>query len=421
MNYEEAKENLPQTLREGINRLEAAINSAPFKKLANVIAEDAGLPRIKNYDPDDAREAIDKLMTYAALAQNFAVEELVRIRDDIDTFLARPDQLRREGQDSGAGEVPTKKTGWRSAINEAAVELRGTLEGQGSEEGQALRRLIDHPPAGIFLLPLGLPHDQTGAPDDHTELVTTVCSWMATRRINAEFIRLFDERKRKEEQLALRPPGWGKGRGVAGPTAIAQEQFEGLNEVRLMRPPPVRRKFAKRILKKHNKYWDKGADFLGDFQLQRSILPQFAKRWVDLGEGKPDPVDLEQLHSDWKKEKPFERKLAVSKIHVLIRNLIILYSPRRQWEYRAVLLPELTADQCVIDKWAEAASFRWFAENFDKPEDDWAPSIREHIAQAGSLFAGLNNFFRKGFTTLTKRKCKSNGQDGQTPPKEGSP
>lgn len=387
-------------------RLVRAVIGASLEDLRSPIKKELGLNNEEI--PPDLHDLVNDLKSLAGLGCPDAIWSLVSVAKDISTFLATLPQHSVEPTGDVSENAPTRdespkmqkelaKNDQWSEINQAAADLYGLVIEHYDSSKAEFHEVQTQLPESRFSFPLEILLGRSEPPDPPLALVADFCDRLVQQRFDSEIKR----------QMKIQTTGawyW--------PVVISAQDFKGNRKLKKCFP---------------------------NLNIGESIP-------IDIFSGTPHGTP-KQLATNIFKELERERTAPRSKSHIeefrrdeennvpaplkeLIKQAgrkgaapqyysgatLSKWDIRNIWVRKAALLPELTRDSNVIEKWTEAAyAYAASVCEGDFENYQWAKSIEVSTRNLGSIKAGLKRTLSNGFTSIAKKMQKTD-PPGKLPP-----
>lgn len=384
--------------RDAAARMIKAVNAAPLEELRSPVVKDLGLKKEEILPNLFAH--VDDLKQLAMLGYPGAIRSLLSIAKDTSTFLATlvPPTEAPTGNthtnatarnNSDKTQNHQTETGRWSEINQAATHLRDVVTTHyDSCEVDFLHWLADLPPTR-FSFPLEIGLERSGPPDPPLVLVTDFCDGLIQERLNSEI---------REQMLAQTTEAW------SWPVVVSAEHYKGNQKLK---------------------------DCIPNLRLGESIPidifsgvktgtpKELATKLFQVLENERlaprSKSHLEELRHDEENNIPEPLEDLISKAGSGEASPLFYVGampPRWDilniWRRRAALLPALSRDSHIIEKWTEAAyAYAASVCGGDFENYQWAESIEGATRSTGSIKAGLNRTFSNGFKSIAKGDAES--------------
>lgn len=457
MENQREKANQDHRVAPAIDRLKAAISSAPIEELRAPIEEERGLK--EEVDIENLRDSLDLLKDRARLAHRESIETLIEIGSDIAYFLSRIVQPadRKEGASllEPSTESNEPEGNWRETIDESVNILLDLEAPEDNIEPHRFVTFLEELPYARNSFPLHYLLGKSEPPKGSLREIADLCDRLVQRRLDEElalvahdlssrsfcwplFITAVDCQSKK--LLAARTQNLELGKAVASnlgvtprgedtPAALVRPLLIGLEQMRSMRrsdqeledmrrseernePASLDKLIAeaRERLKKVDKVKLEWENLKRDGVLSnRSRLDKF----IDMAlrtrrEAGHEELIVEKRRRGGELEEPEIVNLFIRAACIDLPVRFGFWSLENLWMRKAALLPEFSRHEEVISQWVEAAYAYLASEHngeFEKVE--WASSINDRMESKGGFDAGLKQFLREGFETLSGKDRKN--------------
>lgn len=378
MENQREKAGQDQLVAPAIDRLKAAISSAPIEELRAPIEEELGLK--EEVDIENLRDSLDLLKDRARLAHRESIETLIEIGSDIAYFLSRIVQLADRNEGASLLEPSTENNepegNWRETIDESVNILLDLEAPEDNQEPHRFVNFLEELPYARNSFPLRHLLGKSEPPKRSLREISDLCDRLVQRRLDEElalvahnlssrsfcwplFITAVDCQSKK--LLAARTQNLELGKAVASnlgvtprgedtPAALVRPLLIGLEQMRGIR--------------------------------RSNLELEDMRRSEEMNE----PAPLEQLIEEALKGTPIRHGS---------------WNLQNLWMRKAALLPPLLGDSDVINKWVDAAyAYIASVHSGDFMNPKWVSSINRRMTSKGSVAAGLKHFLRDGFETF---------------------
>lgn len=382
---------------EAAGRVIKAVNAASLEELRSPIEKELGLNKEEILPV--LLDHVDDLKQLAMLGYPGAIQSLVSIARNISTFLATlsppaeapagdgsTSAMARNNSSKTHDDQP-KKDRWPE-INQAAAHLYDVVLKHYESCKDEFDNCQSNFPGTAFSFPLEILLGRSEPPDPPLKLVADFCDGLIQQRFNSEI---------REFMLPQTTNAW------SWPVVVTAEQYKANRTLKDCFPNlhlgesiPINifsgvktgpKELATRLFKK----------------LEKERLVPRSKRHLNrfrCDEKKNLPAPLEDLISEAANKaaikEAFRPKFYVGEMPPRwdIHNI---------WLRKAALLPKLSPDSGIIEKWTEAA-YAYAASVCDGDFENypWAESTAGGTRRAGSIKAGLKLTFRDGFKSIAK-------------------
>ena len=420
------------------------------------IEEDLGLN--KKVDLARIHGSIEHLKDRARLGHLKSIETLIDLGNDIAYFLSdivQPaDQNERPNAPESSPLCEEPERGWRETLDECVLILLKLLEAEENQGKDRFDDLLEDLPANPHVFPIRSLEGTTQYSDTWGE-VTYLCDSLVQQRLDREaakgvlelaarslcwplFVTVEDYQSKKPLAACMQNLELGRAiasnlgvtpRGEDSPAALVRPLLIGLEQLRRISRTPqqiedMRRSEemnepaslnkliadARKRLTKADKVklnWEKLR------KEQRLNDRSYLTKLVD--EALEELRRADQMELRWERLRQSEEWNELDVMNLLIKVACIDLTARygfwclqNLWRRKAALLPPFQRNPEVINQWVEAA-YAYLASVYDGDFEKvkWSHSIDKAIEKAGSVDAGLKQFLREGFKTLSgaDRKC----------------
>lgn len=382
---------------EAADRVIKAVNAASLEELRSPIEKELGLS--KEVILPVLLDHVDDLKQLAMLGYPGAIQSLVSIARNISTFLATlsPPAEAPAGDGSTSATARNnsskthddqpKKDRWPE-INQAAAHLYDVVIKHYESCKDEFDNCQSDLPGTAFSFPLEILLGRSGPPDPPLKLVADFCDGLIQQRFNSEI---------REFMLPQTTNAW------SWPIVVTAEQYKA-NRTLKDCAPDLRLGESIQI-----------NIFSGVKRGPKELATQLFKVLEKERLAPRSKSHLEELRHDEEKNIPEPLEDLISKADsgeaapiFYVGAMPPRWDIHNIWLRKAALLPELSRDSHIIEKWTEAA-YAYAAsvcgggfENYQ-----WSESTAAGTRRAGSIKAGLKLTFRDGFKSIAKGDAES--------------